>query len=219
MKTKKTMIIVCCIIICFAVFGVVIYVMSATNNPIFLRNKILANCNSFCKSWNMGRPEIDENERKIEIGFSRILSDGRRTYEGDAANTALACKEISDYLFSDRFHFKKEGYQIGFVFSDNKQFQLEVQNVEPDMRNIYLKLPDEDLIPNNRYSEWYPQTETLDVYNIDDDVIELIQNLPHLKCIRTGPDLTDDQREKILEICPDVEIESGLYVYHEAKFR
>ena len=209
---KRIILVIVSIILIGVVLGIVLFDCFSPNNPFIMKRKILAKCESFKGIWDMGRPQIDENGKRIKIGFTLLVS--KEISRVDAENyalTSIACEEISDYLFSDNYNYREEGYQIDFCFSDNQLFHLEVLNVEPDMKNIYLSLSDDNYFPISRYTEWYPKTETLDVYSIDENTIEAIKNFSHLKRIKTGPDLTDEQRNQIMSICPNIEIEAGIY--------
>ena len=174
--------------------------------------KITRNCDSFRGKWKLGSLKIDEDARKVRMEFGFIYYDYTTLFlEEDVAMTSLVCEEISNYLFSNEFHFREDGYQLDFYFSDDQLFHLGVQNVEPEMRNICLKLPDRSYFPIIKYSEWYPKTESLDIFRISDDALDAISEFENLKHLITGKILTEEQKEAILSQNPNVEISLGVY--------
>lgn len=179
MKKNKVMITMIGIIFLGSVvFGIGFWLLFSKDSQIVLRRKIIANCNSLQGRWDLGYLKIDENSKKVKMEFQLIIiKDKSRVDEDNFSLTADVCEEISDYLFSSEFHFREEGYQLDFCFSDDQLFLLEVNDVEPDMKNIYLKLPYRNYFSAIRYSDWYPQTEILDVYTIDDETMKQLNTL------------------------------------------
>lgn len=213
MKRNRILITVFSIIMLGTVVLTILYfVLSSNNSPTILKLKIAMNCDSYKDKWRLSSLRIDEDARKVRMEFRFIFYDYTTLFlEEDVAMTPLVCEEISNYLFSDVFRFKEDGYQLDFRFADGQLFHLEVQNVEPEMKNICLKLPDRSYFPISKYSEWYPETESLDIYRIDDDALAAIGEFTNLKYIITGTKLTEEQKEDILSRIPDVEIGQGIY--------
>lgn len=182
------------------------------NYKISIKRKVIGKCDSFKDIWNLGSVFVKEEEKEVQVGFELIVRNGRSRFdESNYAVTAEACKEITDYLFSDEFQFREEGYHLNFYFSDNQLFHLEVKDIGPEMNNIHLKLSDDCYFPQIRYSEWYPETVVLEKYRVDEEVLESLKYYTNLRVFKTGGNLTDEQRDQIMSICPNIEIEAGIY--------
>lgn len=166
-----------------------------------LEGKISTHCNSYKEYWKLDYVNVNENINEINIAIS--AKKKKTTPNEYVSKTPIVCNKITDYLFSDQFEYCKSEYYLNFHFYYGHD-DFHVENIYPDRGDISVRFSTYDVALKD-LAEWYPETEKLTIYG-GDFQLEDLAGFKNLRRLRITNGITQEEKERILSICPDVNL-------------
>lgn len=163
-----------------------------------LKGKIATNCDSYKDYWKFDYVTVNENTNEIEIAFTAYNMKKDFT-----SNSPFVCREITNYLFSDNFEFGKQGYLINYFFICENISVFHVENIYPGMKGLAVRFRTNDAQLKD-VAQWYPEAEKLTITG--DFKVEDLAEFKNLQCLKINDGITQEEKEQILSICPDVNL-------------